>query len=708
MASSIISLPPQLIGQILGFDDTAHLSLNLWLVGDGRLHELLSQGVHFVELRNERRFDVCFLPHFLSNLRSLRHLIVDRGLMKLPFPRTIEAVGNDSYYRDLYDRKRTFSIIQSLPSTMETLILRFNHSTDIFWPRDDSSPRIDIMSAFPSLERLQLDVRHHWLPSWSSQIPPTLTSLKITLQASIAATMQVMESLPPTLRHLILVVREVELHPQLRLSVVGMLPPALETLVICFPSALCRDEHTSTAALGSYSRNLTAVFIGNAASLFTHSHGHRALHDLISQPLQLGGVTTEKIEALPPFVSSLVLHHQEIIKNLGSAILPKFSQHVTSLDLCGFNVLLDKKLVRLLPRRLTHLGAFFKSFKGYKDGDFPPTLRSLSAPYTSLISHTKYISKLSGLPPLSSFSCDQAMTWSTISNIPRTVMDLHLNLADIDHTPLDLPPNLQSLRISAYALGSYGVMTKGKMKISKATEFYVGGRAPGSVFVTLTVELSSLPRTLASLSVFGLPIPISALVHLPRQLTYFYVSHLVQDALYDPMTEAALDKARDVCEDTLSPTSSLWNENPQVTMVDWLPRSLTNITLIGLYDLPTAAWSRLPPGLQTLSLYPSDSSIRQNVISLLPNHLTALSIKLTQLDDDHCELLLARSLKTLFFHHTTAFSLTTRFQGDPRVGIIEHTDIPLDLNPPHDARARAFHNAAELDQFEDLLPALRG
>ena len=67
MASSILALPPQIIGRILAFDDTSHMSLPLWLVGDHTLHRLLTQGVHFVELRNEKRFDVCFLPHFVES-----------------------------------------------------------------------------------------------------------------------------------------------------------------------------------------------------------------------------------------------------------------------------------------------------------------------------------------------------------------------------------------------------------------------------------------------------------------------------------------------------------------------------------------------------------------------------------------------------------------------------------------------------------------
>lgn len=106
MIKTLLSLPPELVNQILSYYNSVHLSLRLWLVGDRSLHRLLGDGVQCVELRSERLEGLCKAPTFLSRLQSLHHLIIDRA-------------GFGCVY-NVYDPVQSLRVLQSLPKTLES------------------------------------------------------------------------------------------------------------------------------------------------------------------------------------------------------------------------------------------------------------------------------------------------------------------------------------------------------------------------------------------------------------------------------------------------------------------------------------------------------------------------------------------------------------------------------------------------------------
>ena len=354
------------------------------------------------------------------------------------------------------------------------------------------------------------------------------------------------------------------------------------------------------------------------------------------------------------------------------------------------------------PRRLAYLTSAFKTFKGYKEGDFPPNLHSLHIPW-NLISARVQLKSI--FPPLVTFHCHQPISPKYVSKIPRSVIDLTLSLEDITDAPLDFPPNLSTLFVTGRALGSFGILTNGKLKVVRPSTL----PKPGTANVVQTLPLKSIPRTVTSLSIFGIPIPLSDLIYLPRQLTYLSIQQTVHDQRYNPTTEAALDKAKEVCQEHSNASSSsvLWNGNPQVSMVDWLPRSLTHLTLVGDYDIPIASWSRLPPHLVSLVLN-SHQTISQDILHHLPmHHLSKLVLNLDRLDDEHFALILATPLEKFVVPRTTMIALTEKYMGSPKL-LHFYLLLPNPLCQLHEARMLAFHEAAELEQFDNLIPALSG
>ena len=257
--------------------------------------------------------------------------------MDYPFPLMTDTLASKAYYRSLYDRKRTFSIISSLPSSMDTLILRFNHSTDIFWPLDSTSPRIDLITTFPSLERLHLDVRRYWLPSWSLQLPITLTSLQVSLPPTIQRVSEVFRALPSSVVRLHAIMKQDAGYEEI--SLLGLIPGHFETLVVRIPFDLIH-KNLQVGVLASLPRNMAHVLIDH---LDSPTHGYRALNDIPLRNIVISEASVETLDALPPYLFSLSMY----VSAISPELLSRLPVHLTSLDLTTCTTLLDKKMVRV-------------------------------------------------------------------------------------------------------------------------------------------------------------------------------------------------------------------------------------------------------------------------------------------------------------------------------------------------------------------------
>ena len=588
---------------------------------------------------------------------------------------------------------------------METLALRFHRSSAIFWPQaeEDNIPAVNLREAFPTLKRLHLDVATDWDRIRSETLPSSIVSLQIALPIDLTTATDVLRSLPPTIRHLTAIC-----HPgayfELGSPLFELLPRQLESLILDMNGAsdnsLGHSDSMSAEILATLPRSLHSVCIRTRAS---QARGTRLLEDVVpDNMLIVSRCTPETAKAIPPSISSLhVVPSLKPLLPLYQQLSPQLTRLIVSADIpC------DSKLAQALPRHLTAFTCNFKSLKEFKEGDFPSTLRELHVRPTS---GTITSSKIGCLPALTAFHCLTPLASKTISNLPRTITDLSVAFADIEASPMNFPPNLQKLFAMDYNVASFGVFDpkKRKTKVLKQTAYFADGSVlplANTATVVHTLQLTSLPRGLQQLSIHGIPIAMSALVHLPRRLTLLHIDLLCHDQLYDPNTEAALDKAKEVCED-FEVNSSLWNENPQVTMVDWLPRTLTHLYLCGQFNLPIAAWSRAPRSLNFLELS-SFHTIDQDILNHLPmSRMTDLTLNWDVLDDDHFKQL-PKSLKKLSFTRP-CLHLTSRLAGHPLLDLVEIRYLDPELLRLHLEKAQAFQEAAVLDKFEDLASSLQ-
>lgn len=701
----ICQLPPQIVDQILGFDDTSHLSLTLWLVGNKRFNELLAQSVTYVELRNEKRLDFCVMPLYLSNLVSLRHLIVNRGMTCLAPRRAPEA----RFYHHLHDRKRSASVISSLPSTMETLILRFHRSNDIFFLTGTENAGVSLKTTFPSLQRLHIDLNDLWSPSWLLELPLTITNLCITLSALGNAT-STLKLLPGSLLHLGIHISDrpnLVVQPQRHPfdDLIAHLPSRLESLLIVCKANLPPPQ---AAALTQLPRSLFAC---NFQVLYKYPRGKANIKNVLTnddQGICLDqNVTPEMIEAVPPFVSSLVTVYY-LPKLPVAPLFEKMSDHVASLSLAA-NLTLDPKSVRALPRHLTYLRSAIQDLQDCKGADFPPNLQQLRVlclkGAIKLCHH--FPSSLTTLVCLGPLKCKE------LAKLPRTITNLNIELADLpgESQRLFLPDGLKSfvLRGGTNVLSTLSIIQNGKTKPFKAKDARTPMPTPNMAFASQTFQLAWLPRNLALLEIEGFHIPISALIYLPRHLTHLSIDMLFHDTLYDPSSEAALEKAKEMHQG-FEADSGLWSENPQVTMLDWLPRSLRHLSIGGHMPVPTTAWSRLPPGIESLELNfpPMDHLFLRH---LPKTYLRRIAVNLDVLDDDDLACLPKR-LETFMFSAPRQalfltecdLQITAKFAGTSTLHVWRSVHGPVQAI--HHDRLENFEIEAGVDNFEAIRKGL--
>lgn len=630
MTSKLFNLDPTIIGQILSYNDTSHCSLPLWLTGNGAIHKSLCKGVYFVELCNERQFDLCFIPKYLTNLRSLRHLIIDRC--------------DNSFYRDVYDHERCVSIIQALPKTMESIILRFRHSTSIFFQeKGTSTPFVDVRSTFPTLKRLHLDMTTYWIPHNFLWLPASVTDLHILLPKELDAVLPLIQAIPPSMEALTLHSRHHDFE-YLPAALWANLPPQLTRLHITAYIRYTTDGLPSSN-LASLPRNLTNLEIDQIGRFH---QGLRAISgestydtDPMVPNFPVMDWKTTSSADMPQFISSLSI--TSFVDKKIATSLSTLSTHLKSLVL-PYRELIDVKILRILPRRLTFLSASFSGLSDLKDGDFPSTLRRLHT-------HTRKgdpfeSSKVRALlPPLIEFSININTPTSikTINNLPKTVKSLSFGIDAYDGE-FEFPPQLTTLTLMSSPSIVLGIPSpKDQPKLKKTTQGWSGAQsapdlARGSV-VYNCIRIDQVPIAVTTLLLQRVCIPSSQLVHLPPHLTRLQIDYIARDDLFDPTSSECLAKARYLLqleggEDKnynfcLSESDTV----PAVTILDLLPRALTKLSLDTAENLTDIACSRLPKNLVELSLLPK-TPLPSSAIRFIPSSkLTSLSLALTILKD---------------------------------------------------------------------------
>lgn len=635
MASSILSLAPQLFDRILGFDDSSHLSLMLFCLGNSRLTELLQQGITYIELRNEAELDECYMPWYLTQLHSLRHLIIDRSLGSHHHLNKRVPITSTHLHR-LKNRNRTVEITKRLPKEMESIVFRFAHSTTLFFPKDDTQPYIDPGKSFPGLKCLHLDHLTPWTKSGLLSLPSTITNLKITLMIQPNAERDdLIATLPHSLLQLAVLNDEGSF---LTTSFYSHLPPYLTSLALFsghnFSAGSVRPQDLDPQGLLQLPRSLTSVYF-NRYPVFMK--GIRALDPTFELSIGGGGLVVDEWKpetgaALPPFLSSLIMCTYQ-----GSRpykMLSSIPMHVAHLDVRGAPQF-DAKAIQALPRHLTSLAARFINVKGLKSEHFPPTLRSL---HVVTIEKRFSSSQISLLPPLTRLQYYAFLAPKHIPLLPHTITSLKALMNDLEvEKDISFPRNLKYLDLSTTATSSlYGCKNKkGKIELIKSKHDYLP--QPQAYFLARCFRLAWISSlNLASLQLSGksCPIPYSDLLHLPASLTFLDIDMLYHDSLFDASNQELMARAAELDPDLdvgLRPS----DQYIASLLPKLLPRNLNHLSLIGHLDIPYESWRYLPPLIQNLTLF-GPEPLDQEIVNFIPmSVIRGLTLHLKDIDDEH-------------------------------------------------------------------------
>lgn len=641
MASSICSLSPDIVGVILGYNDSSYLSLPLYLVGNASLQHLLGKSVSYIELRDYNPYSPCKVPKYLSQMRSLRHLIIDRS------PEYVS-------YR-VHDLERTVEVIRSLPEAMESIVLRFFDSSLVFDSTSSSQPTapVSVKDTFPSLRCLRLGPRSLITTTLLSQLPSTITDLQFQLPANDnKAIGDIMTALPPSLIRLTLhqTGASQDEYRAPPFSLLSPLPPHLVYLRVHFDQGNFMPGNKYIVSAEELARiqlppSLTSVDVGLRSPFSPFPSGHLIL-DMEYPPTSMPqqhfyiGWNSSCGPHIPPFMSSLCIPY--ITEKKPFETLAALPGHLEALGLDGIESL-EPKHIRALPRRLTYLRTSASiNTKNLKASDFPPTLRILSVD-----KFNKGMSPASAalLPPILDLSVNAHSTFDAISSLPRSITRLRLSVDELGGDVI-WPPQLRMLSFSGMLLTTFGSGLDPK----KAKKIKFDPKVLGTVRVVpplascilSTLQLATLPRTITNLKLMTFAIPTSQLVHLPPLLLQLDIDYVVPDPLYDPTNAAALSKAREL--QRLDPNKDDYNFDllgaPQATIFDLLPRSLTQLSYCGTCDFPSVVWSRLPRTLETLFVAPLATIDGDFLLHIPKNRLKSLGVHhMSSLEKAHIKAL---------------------------------------------------------------------
>lgn len=639
MPNLLRDLPPKILSHILTYDDTTGLSLQLWLLCNKGLHRSLADAVTFVELRNTERWSLCKLPKYLTQLLSLRHLIIDRA-------------GENDYER-VYDLSRSLEVLQHLPEGLETLILRFRSSKLLLFPLDPSSePHLSLISTYPNLVRLHLDKETAWTPQDAKLLPQSITDLGIVAAVPrndlTASIMPLIESLPPMLESLKLFYQGYETIGSA--TFFSKLPPHLRTLVISSPAlSFESSDRYSYDTIAALPRSMTSINV-TASSTYSNEWHMRGTRAIAAAPDRspLGSFTVqftpEFIAVTPPYLLQLSV----TTKDKHMKVLPPLSDQLQELEIATAR--LKSQHLRSLPRGLLRLGCSLDRTKKLVEGDFPPTLRQLQLHgKNGLDSHL-----LSLLPPLTRLGSRISIDMSLISQLPPTLLHLNILLRNADES-VRFPPNLLTLDVSAPSDFTILAPNKSKSKsVKKIKSQSILRRLPPppDSVVLKTFPFHALPTSLRELRLVGFWVPLSRIGDAPPLLRSLDLWKLFIDADYSPTSRRMLQQAQrlrdeagevDVCE-LRTPDA----QAESISMFDLLPRKLTRF-LLSAADLPQhdpIEFRRMPPNLTELFLC-GRAPMDPDFLLHLPNtKLTSLTAGFGPLKDLHVEAM-PRRLRTL-------------------------------------------------------------
>lgn len=338
--ANLATLPPELVGLILGFDDSSAAVIPLWTCGSSLLNRQIAKGVTRFVYRSGKE---SHFPSLLFHLTALRSLSITVSLSHR------SPLFNDVFY------PKAFEILQTLRATLEELDLQFLRAIELIFPRHSPLrcfPHImtppEVVHPYPRLQRLSAAGSNEALPPIEHLLLPSLTSLKTHLSERYKLNLPFVESLPPSLLSL-----STSSSAVLSTEIATALPPTL----------------TSLSWKVSVSVSIETLL---------------ALPASITTLKLMSGGSAEEFAALPSNLRSLnsriytTVPLEESVKSLPNSL--------TWLKIRGYwsqgNNPLSLVTLQNLPRTITTLECLLR-LSLLREGFLPQTLTSLTAVHTS-------------------------------------------------------------------------------------------------------------------------------------------------------------------------------------------------------------------------------------------------------------------------------------------------------------------------------------
>jgi hypothetical protein len=603
MQSTLADLPPDLWHHILD-EEISYLVIPLWNIGNKRLQRQLAHGITSVSLMDSTIGSTSRFPRLLSQISSLRSLVIDRSLQSLGpaeiLAQDLQTLTSrleklelrcaeaeecllkpiDFELHRLLDGEDFFSGLsldavepdsEQFQGNKDPNALKSHSSIEplkgIHSPR---GPRLwDIGAKFPCLESLILaDSAGHLTTEDFFDLPRTLKVFRVGSFFTQTLGSATIKGLPEGLL-------DFGLSSQLTISDedVANLPPNLTRL-----SGSCCPIPNSLKALASLPRSLTYMqYIPSRASL-------------------------EAIEALPRGLEYFC-STDDVTSFSGASLLSKLPTTLTDISCFSMRAMvLNSSTQSLLPRSLTKIRAFSIDLTSCNPLSWPPEIKHMEfkddmnpalCPWSNLPSTLDFLAlKLTiATAPLS------------FLGMPNTLKTLNVWARSREYTigVTDLPASLRITRISGFRIS--------RDCISLLPSKLVNIRIQSDSKLTDS-DVAYMPRTLQTLSLLreGKLTP-ECFGFLPRNLHTFAAS--ISGDITGAHTTALPDKLQVL---TLNSGTQRFVDEEAVA---GLPRKLE---FLDIRQLDGAFFSSLPPKLSSLRIT-MEGNITDNHLSQLPMSL---------------------------------------------------------------------------------------
>ena len=669
MTFQLASLPAEVIGQIVGYNDSSHLIMPLWSCGSSLLQHKIAQCATRIDLFSKEICTFAVLPSFIPLLRSLQTLIINRTNTGI-----------------LYRLQDAIRILKSIGTRLQTLEINFFQSGCLFAPPGSplalefeppfgpSFSALHYMAdIFPNVKRLHISI----LDDASFQLPPMLEHLTLCMNVRHSATIANLprtllslnlyycdhfssgcaEALPPLLTSLI--VQRVETEPN-NDDFIALLPKSLIHLELHYDyldmSTWNAQRLASLLPALQYSNLLSSQT--NASLFFPASPPPPA-----AAAAAAAAATAAAENDLASTSSAPSLLQPAI-----SSLLPPSLRRIDIRN--WFHLTLHHLM--MLPSTLTDL-TMAKTFT-FTDGCLPKSLMNFCLTYGDDCHDIPYDPRhdFIELPSVLSSSCPSLlhfksdyridpMVFSGALPLTLTEMDTFLGSSSELMSCFILPPTLVELSIPDHQMTYFYRDDVGDdYKFSLNPDAPPIADADPSTLPSIchSFPWSSLPHSVTVLQLPSALIPFSCLIYLPPHLKFLTAFGFVHDAEFNALDPSLLERVRYLRQ------ASRYSENEvgvqkldcstsemkrRVSIFELLPRSLMVLRIDGVDGLVPRDFGYLP-ALKALSIYSGDCILDPDCLFHLPMQIMkSLTINLVSIHGGHIKAL-GRNIRSLMLH----------------------------------------------------------